>query len=80
MSKKETYDKIFLESFSLEKKNLNDKLVYNSVETWDSIGHMQMIAELEDSFEIEFEMDDIINFSSYDKGKELLLKYGIKIK
>ncbi len=80
MSNKETYDKVFIESFSVEEKKLNDKLVYNSIETWDSIGHMQMIAELEDAFEIEFEMDDIINFSSYSIGVELLAKYGVEIK
>ena len=39
-----------------------------------------MIAELEDVFEIEFEMDDIIDFSSYKKGMEILEKYDIKIK
>ena len=58
---------------------INDKLEYNSIATWDSIGHMQMIAELEDAFEIELEMDDIINFSSYNKGMEILAKYGIEV-
>ena len=79
MSNKETYDKVFIESFSVEEKKLNEKLVYNSVETWDSIGHMEMIAELEDVFEIAFEMDDIIDFSSYKKGFEILSKYGIEV-
>ena len=41
---------------------------------------MQLIAELEDAFEIEFEMDDIINFSSYNKGIEILEKYEVEIK
>ena len=79
MSNKENYDRIFIESFDLDEKQLNDKLEYNSIKSWDSIGHMQMIAELEDTFEIEFEMDDIINFSSYNKGMEILLKYGIEV-
>ena len=56
-----------------------ENLKYNEIAEWDSIGHMQMIAELEDAFEIEFEMDDIIDFSSYNKGFEILEKYGIKI-
>ena len=80
MEKKEAYNRVFIESFDLDEKKLNDKLEYNSIEAWDSIGHMQMIAELEDIFEIEFEMDDIINFSSYKKGFEILLKYGVEIK
>ena len=79
MSNKEKYDQVFIESFSVDAEKLNEKLEYNSIETWDSIGHMQMIAELEDTFEIEFEMDDIINFSSYDKGIEILVKYGVEV-
>ena len=31
-------------------------------------------------FDIEFEMDDIIDFSSYQKGFEILAKYGIELK
>ena len=31
----------------------------------------------EDSFDIMFDTDDIIDFSSYEKGKELLKKYDI---
>ena len=79
MSNKDNYDRVFIESFDLDEKKLNDKLEYNSIKSWDSIGHMQMIAELEDTFEIEFEMDDIINFSSYDKGIEILVKYGVEV-
>ena len=80
MSNKDNYDQVFIVSFDLDAKQLNDKLEYNSIQAWDSIGHMQIIAELEDIFEIEFEMDDIINFNSYNKGFELLAKYGIEIK
>ena len=79
MSNKKKYDEAFIESFSIDANKLNEKLEYNSIETWDSIGHMQMIAELEDAFEIELEMDDIINFSSYNKGMEILAKYGIEV-
>ena len=79
MTNKEKYDKIFIESFSLKEDELNDKLVYESVSDWDSVGHMGMIGELEDIFEIEMETDDIIDFSSYDKGKEIMKKYNITI-
>jgi len=79
MSNKEKYNRVFIESFSLDEEKLNEKLEYNSIEAWDSIGHMQMIAELEDAFEIEFEMDDIIDFSSYNKGVDILAKYRIEV-
>ena len=57
---------------------MGDDLIYNSIPEWDSVGHMGMIAELEDVFEIMMEMEDIIDFSSYKKGFEIIAKYGIK--
>ena len=79
MTNKEKYNKIFMECFDLEEKQLENDIEYNSIESWDSIGHMEMIAELEDTFDIEMETDDIINFSSYKVGFELLANYGIEI-
>lgn len=57
---------------------LGDDLLYNTIPEWDSIGHMGMIAAIEETFDIMMETDDIIDFSSYKKGFEILEKYGIK--
>ena len=78
MDNLEKYDKVFMDTFSIEKETLKD-LKYNKIEKWDSIGHMSLISDLEDSFKITFETDDIIDFSSYKKGKEILKKYNIVI-
>ena len=78
MKNKQKYDQAFIESFSISESALDDNLIYNSIPEWDSVGHMGMIAELEDVFEIMMEMDDIIDFSSYKKGFEIIAKYGIK--
>ena len=58
---------------------INDKLEYNSIPEWDSIAHMSLISELESQFKITFETDDIIDFSSFNKGKEILKKYKVEI-
>ena len=76
---KEKYDNAFKTAFEIDKSQIGSELKYESIDEWDSIGHMSLIAELEDTFEISMEMDDIIDFSSYDKGIELLKKYDIKI-
>ena len=80
MNNKQLYDKTFMETFSISESDLNNDLQYNSIPEWDSIGHMGLIADLEDTFEITMEMDDIIDFSSYNKGLELIEKYGVKVK
>ena len=79
MTPKEKYDQAFMESFSIDKQALNDSLEYNSVEEWDSVGHMTLIGLLEDTFELAMDMDDIIDFSSYNKGHEILEKYGVTL-
>ena len=79
MGSKQKYDQVFLECFGVEESQLTAELTYQSVESWDSVGHMAMVAQLEDSFDIMLEMDDIIDFSSYTVGIEILKKYGVEI-
>ena len=79
MDHKQKYDKVFIESFSLDKEKLKKNIEYNSIKQWDSVGHMSMIANLEEAFDIVFDMDDIIDFSSYKTGIEILKKYKINI-
>jgi acyl carrier protein len=71
------YKNAFVESLSLDDKIIIEKLEYNQIPEWDSIGHMTLIADLEEKFDISFDTDDIVNFSSYKKGKEILKKLGI---
>lgn len=73
MSNLERYNQVFKESFNVEDSQLAG-LTYQSVPLWDSVGHMSMIASLEDAFDIMMEIDDIIALSSYEKGKEILSK------
>ena len=75
----EKYKKIFVESLDISIESVNDNLKYNDIPEWDSIGHMTLIAALEESFKISFETDDIVDFSSYTKGKEILEKYKVSI-
>ena len=73
------YNKVFVDSFKIKKEKLK-KLKYDSIPEWDSVGHMSMVGALEEVFDITFEMDDIIDFSSYEVGKKILKKYKIIIK
>ena len=79
MTNREKYNSVFIENFSITEDKLGTGLEYNSISEWDSIGHMGMIATLEEAFDITLDTDDIIDFSSYDKGVEILEKYGVTI-
>ena len=78
MENKIKYNTAFMESFGVDESALED-LEYESIVEWDSVGHMGLIAEIEEAFDIELEMDQVIEFGSYVKGKEILKKYNIEI-
>ena len=73
------YKKAFVESLEISDEKILDNLKYNDIEEWDSIGHMGLISAIEDVFEITVETNDVIDFSSFKKGKEILKKYKITI-
>lgn len=78
MSDLEKYNAAFMEAFGVSADELG-QLEYQKTALWDSVGHMQLIAALEDTFDIMFDTDDIIDFSSYQKGKELIARYDVTL-
>ncbi|MDB4599619.1 acyl carrier protein [Alphaproteobacteria bacterium] len=79
MNNREKYDEAFIETFDVKQDQLNSSLEYQSINAWDSVGHMALIAELEDVFDIMLEMDDIVDFGSYETGIKTMQKYGVDI-
>tara|TARA_Y100001970_G_C14231319_1_gene858825 strand:+ start:696 stop:935 length:240 start_codon:yes stop_codon:yes gene_type:complete len=79
MSNLESYKSAFVEGLGIDESKVEETLKYNDIPEWDSIGHMTLISNLEEKFKITIETDDIVDFSSFKKGKEILSKYKIKI-
>ncbi len=77
MTNLDKYNQAFMETFGVTEAALPE-LTYQSLAEWDSIGHMRLMVAIEGSFSIMLETEDLIGFSSYDQGKELLKKYGIE--
>ena len=77
-SKLKTYNQVFTKTLGIKEIKLK-KLNYQGVKSWDSVGHMNLISVLEKKFNIEMDIDDIVDFSSYEMGKKILKKYKIVI-
>lgn len=77
MTNIEKYVNAFVTVFEIGEEQV-EGLEYQSIPQWDSVGHMGLVAELEDSFDIMMDTDDIIDFSSFEKGKEILAKYHVE--
>ena len=74
----EKYKNAFCQTLGVTEDML-EGLKYQDIPAWDSVGHMSLIAALEDDFDIMMDTDDIIDFNSFEKGKEILSgHYGIE--
>lgn len=73
----EKYTNAFVEVFEIDASETQG-LKYQSIKAWDSVGHMSLIAALEETFDLMMDTEDIIDFSSFEKGQELLGKYNIE--
>lgn len=78
MTNLEKYTNVFTETFNLSAEEAAN-LKYQDIPAWDSVGHMGLVASIEGAFDIMLEADDIIDLSSFEKGKEILsTKYNIQ--
>ncbi len=74
------YNAIFISLFEVSEDQLNSEFNFGVAPGWDSLAHMELIAQLEDEFGIMFDTYDITHFGGYENGKKLLAKYGIEMK
>ena len=78
MEQLEKYKLAFVEIIGVTAEQLPG-LVYQDTAGWDSVGHMQLMTQLEDVFGIALEMEDVLEFSSYEKGMDIMRKYGVTL-
>lgn len=71
MTNSEKYLQCFTECFGIGEQDC-PALNYQDIPQWDSVGHMSLISSLEDTFDIMMDAEDIIDFNSFQKGKEIL--------
>jgi acyl carrier protein len=79
MDNKEKLVAAFADALMIDKGAVVDSLEYQSIPEWDSISHMVLITELEDTFDISIDTDDVIDMSSVAKAKEIIAKNGIEL-
>lgn len=78
MNNLEKYNGIFKKMFNVPDDQL-ESLAYKETAEWNSMAQIALIAELEDTFELDFDTDDIFQLKSYDIGKDMLTtKFGVE--
>jgi acyl carrier protein len=69
---------IFEKVFGIEAASFSLDTVPEDVLRWDSLGHMTLVMDLEDTFDVHFEVDEITEMTSGRKIIEILQAKGVK--
>lgn len=75
----EKYNQVFAEIFNVSYDQLTENFDKDSVDNWDSVLQLALVEGMEDTFDIMLDTEDILNFTSYKLGKEILSKYEIEL-
>lgn len=79
MTNLEKYDAIFTEVFSITTDLLGDNFSKETVSEWDSVHQLNIITLLEETFDLFLDPEEIMACTSYNAGKEILIKNGIEL-
>ena len=75
----EKYNNAFVEVFGAKIEDLTDNYSKETVDEWDSVHQLSLVAQFEDAFDIMLDPEDIMDMTSYTKGKEILKKYEVEL-
>jgi acyl carrier protein len=75
----ERYNKVFAEIFEVGSEVLGPDFTADKVDNWDSVLQLSLVDAIEEEFDVMLDTDDILNFNSYEGGKEILAKQDVKL-
>ena len=78
MSNKEKYNNIFIEVFGVKPEEINDNFSKDTVSLWDSVHQLNLVNLAEDTFDIMLDPEQIMDFTSFQKGIEILKSQGVE--
>lgn len=77
MSTQQQLTDAFVQALGIDAGIVTNELKYNTISQWDSTAHMILVAEIENTFDVMLDTDDIIDMSSVAEAKRILAKYDV---
>lgn len=68
---------LFVQEMDLGEEVDVENLQYRDIEQWDSVGHMALVAAIEDEFDVMLDTDQVIDMSSFKVAVEMLRAMGL---
>lgn len=79
MTNREKFNQAFMEVFGVEENVLGNEFSKENVDSWDSVHQLNIIAILEETFDVMFDPEDIMELTSYEKAVALMAKYEVEL-
>ena len=79
MTNLEKFNQAFVEVFGVDESALTADFSKENVDSWDSVHQLNIIAILEETFDIMMDPEDIMELTSYEKGMAILAKYDVEL-
>ena len=67
----------FIDVMKIDAERVTDALAYGEAPEWDSLAHMALVAELENTFGLMLDTEDIIAMSSVAEVRRILARQGV---
>lgn len=77
MSLNDRLHAVFVEALELPGDVDVDNLKYRDIQQWDSLGHMTLVAAIEDEFGVQLETEQVIDMSSFKVALDMLRSLGV---
>jgi acyl carrier protein len=69
---------LMAEVFEVDEDQINDDTNQESLSEWTSLQHMNLLAALEEKYNIQLAMEDMTAMTAFPKVIATLRKYGVK--
>ncbi|MFI7431982.1 acyl carrier protein [Micromonospora haikouensis] len=63
---------VFVDALELPEGTDVENLTYRGIEQWDSLGHMTLVAAIEDEFDVQLDTEQVIDMSSFKVALDML--------
>ncbi|MDI2127385.1 acyl carrier protein [Yinghuangia seranimata] len=77
MSTNDRLKNVFAYALDLDGDTDIESLRYREIDKWDSLGHMALVAAIEDEFDVQFDTDQVIDMNAYKVAYDMLRELGV---
>ena len=73
-----TVEEVVSRVFGVERGSIDESSCPETVEGWDSMGHLNLVAALEKTFNVSIDIGDAMEMVNVLKIRQILLEYGVR--